>query len=174
MNVTLKKVQKVLNATNNFIYIFLCILFISCSTQKKIINESQIAVLNEVLHTSNNTIFYKTINKDLNKLVNDFITNDMEFKFCEKEIVFQPNEISFLRNKKLDIVNLRKLPLKFKEKITIKRKNIEASYISMPLIFRNNTRALYYTTEKYGGSFMLLNKEKSKWKILCSSQVWIE
>lgn len=174
MNVMQKKIQKAINVKNKFIYLFLCISFISCSSQKKIISQNEIDVLNEVLHSSNNTIFYKTINKDLNKLINGFINNDIEFKFCEKEIIIEPSEISFLKNKKLEIRNLRRLPLNFKQKLTKKKRKIETSHISMPLIFRNNTMAIYYNSETYGGSFILLNKKKSKWKILCTSQVWIE
>ncbi len=167
-----KAMQKVLNA-NSFIYLFICFITISCSSKRLLIDENQIDVLNEVLKSSKYNTYYKTIIKDLNKPIEDYITNDMEFQFCENDTI-EPKEISFLKNQKLEIVNLYRLPLSIKEKITKKKKGFETSFISMPILFRNNTMAIYYSTQRYGGSFMLLKKENSTWKIICSSLVWIE
>jgi hypothetical protein len=50
----------------------------------------------------------------------------------------------------------------------------KSSVISLPILFRNNTMAIYYNTETSGGSLTLLQKRNSKWKIICSSSVWIE
>jgi len=171
----LEKERKVLNV-NIFFYLFILFTVISCSSKKLLINKNQINVLNEVLYSSNYNIYYKTIINDLNKPIKDYIINDMEFQFCENAGItsIKPSEIFFLKNQKLKTLNLYKLPLDLKGKITRKKKGFKTSYISIPILFRNNTMALYYITQRYGGSFMLLQKKKSKWVTLCSSQVWIE
>ncbi|WP_440120737.1 hypothetical protein [Tenacibaculum sp. Ill] len=167
-----KAMRKVLNV-RNFICFFIYLITISCSSKKLLISENQINVLNEILHSSNNNIYYKTIVNDLEKPIEAYISNEMEFQFCENEVI-TPDEISFLKKQQLEVVNLYKLPLDIKEKVTRKKKDIETSHISVPILFRNNTMALYYNTQRYGGNFMLLKKEKSKWKVICSSLVWIE
>ncbi|MGG8498150.1 hypothetical protein ACQY1Q_17250 [Tenacibaculum sp. TC6] len=164
--------QKVPSA-RKFIYLSICLMTISCSSNKLIISKDQTDILNEILYSSDYNVYYKTIISDLNKPLEDYITSAMEFQFCENESI-KPNEISFLKKQKLEVINLYKLPLNIKEKITRKKKDIKTSHISIPILFRNNTMALYYNTQRDGGSFMLLQKKETKWEIICSSLIWIE
>ena len=46
--------------------------------------------------------------------------------------------------------------------------------ITLPILFRDNTYAVYYFEQRYGGEINLLKKEKGEWKRYCSYIVWIE
>ena len=72
------------------------------------------------------------------------------------------------------VINLHNLPLIYKQNLTKEKIRFETSFISTPILFRNNTMAIYYNTQTYGGSLTLLQKRNSKWEIICSSSVWIE
>jgi hypothetical protein len=163
---------------NKYIYVFFLFIIVSCSSNKVLISNNHIEVLNTILSSSRNKIFYKTIINDVNSLkkpINEYIKDNLQFQFCQSNIISE-GEICFLRKKmkNLQTKSLLKLPLDYKNKLTKKKKEIEISFISIPILFRNNTMALYYNTQRYGGSFTLLQKKDSKWEIICSSSVWIE
>lgn len=172
-----KKMQKVLNV-NTLVFIWICFVNLSCSSAKEIINENQINVLNKIIQSSKFSIYYKTVDNNgtsLKKPIEEYITNDLEFQFCESNIINE-NDIVFLRKefKRQKIKNLYKLPLIYRKNLTKEKKRFETSFISIPILFRNNTMAIYYNTQTYGGSLTLLQKINSKWEIICSSSVWIE
>ncbi|MDX6745505.1 hypothetical protein SHK09_01775 [Polaribacter sp. PL03] len=169
--------QKVLNA-NKLVFIWICFVILSCSSAKEITDENQINVLNTIIQSSKSSIYYKTINNNgtsFKKPIEEYITDNLEFQFCETYII-KENDIVFLRKefKKLKVKNLYKLPSIYKKNITKEKKSFETSFISIPILFRNNTMAIYYSTETYGGSLTLLQKRNSKWETICSSSVWIE
>ena len=171
------EMQKVLSA-NKLVFIWICFLNLSCSSAKKAISENQINVLNTIIQSSKYSIYYKTINNNgtnLKKPIEKYITNNLEFQFCEPDIINE-NDIIFLRKEfeRQKVKNLLKLPLINKKKLTKEKKRLETSFISLPILFRNNTMALYYNAQTYGGNLILLKKIKSKWEIICSSSVWIE
>ena len=90
--------QKVLNA-NKLIFVWICFLNLSCSSVKKAISKNQINVLNTIIQSSRFSIYYKTINNNgssLKKPIEEYITNDLEFQFCESNIITE-NDIVYLK-----------------------------------------------------------------------------
>ena len=173
----MKEMIKELNI-KKLIFVFLCMVNLSCSSSKKTISKNQVNVLNTILHSSEYSIYYKTIinnGTSFKKPIEEYITDNLEFQFCESDII-NKSEIVFLRKefKNQKVKNLNKLQLNYSENLTKNKKIFETSFISIPILFRNNTMAIYYNTQTYGGNFTLLEKRDSEWKIICSSLVWIE
>lgn len=170
--------KKMLQVQNVNIFVFVCFVNLSCSSVKKPISKNQINVLNTILNSSKYSIYYKTIinnGTNLRKPIEEYITKNLEFQFCDFNFVNE-SEILLLKKefKKQKVENLYKLPLIYKNKLTKNKILYEASFISLPILFRNNTMAVYYNTQTYGGNLTLLQKKNSEWKIICSSSVWIE
>lgn len=150
----------------------------SCSSVKATISENQIDVLNTIINSSKHNIYYKTIidnGTSLQNPIEDYITDNLEFQFCDSNVL-NDTEIVFLRKefKKQKKKNMFKLPLIKRENLTKEKKRLETSFISLPILFRNNTMAIYYNTQTYGGDFILLQKRNANWKVICSSSVWVE
>jgi hypothetical protein len=154
-------------------------LTISCSSTKQ-----ELVVTDDVqkifsLIGQNNQIHYKTIVEDLGNPIGYYIKSHLlHFDLCvdgskpslitEKEIVFLKTSFDAQKTIRLD-----KLRLKIKNLIH-KKGNGKTSFISAPVIFRNNTMAVYYSFSRYGGGFKLLQKKRDTWQQMCSNTVWIE
>lgn len=159
-------------------FIWFCLLTLSCSPTKKLINQNEIDVLNAIIKSSKFSVYYKTIDNNgtsLKKPIGDYINNDLEFQFCETNII-NYNEVGFLKKEfnNQEIIKLSKLPSIYKKNLTKEKKQFETTYISLPILFRNNKMAIYFNSQTYGAEFILLQKNKTEWKIICSSMVWIE
>lgn len=48
------------------------------------------------------------------------------------------------------------------------------TYITLPILFRDNSYAVYYSEQQSAGQINLLKKENGMWKEYCSYMVWIE
>lgn len=164
------------NVTKIF-FLIITIVSFSCATTKQI-HPNQIDVLDALLRNSTNKVYYKTLVTDgtsLMKPIATFITDNLEFQFCD-EVIIEESEIIFLKQefKKLNVVNLYNVSKASSNKLTKQKIQYKTSFISLPILFRNNTMALIYTTQTYGNSFLLLQKEKDKWNVKCSSLITIE
>lgn len=156
-------------------------MIISCSTLKKSVdNQNDIKnILENIINQ--NQVYYKTIIKDLGKPIDYYIEPHLlEFHLCGSElnndlITITNNEIDSLKiefsNQKVTIIN--KLDLNIKTNLTKKQK-LNTSFISMPVLFRNNNLAIYYSYSRNGGGFNLLKKINGEWKNICANSVWIE
>lgn len=156
-----------------FLLLLICV--VSCSSYKYYDTNNDIEEILSLL-SEKKSIYYKTINQDLDKSLDAFINlSSFDFELCidEKEVISK-EELKYIKekNKNLKQINLkRRYPLvNFKTK----RENSKISFISYPILFRQNKAAIYYQTGRYGGSFSLLIKKQNKWTFKCSKSVWIE
>lgn len=160
------------------------ILTLSCSSAKGVleIQEENLEVLNHVLENSKGgIIYYKSINYDLNELIGSFVINGLNFDLCIKDIdssltKFSDQESSYLSDEfnKQNIVRIDRLKPEFEERTVKKHERFETVSISIPVVFRNGTMAIYYYSGTYGGGFNLLQKNSDNWEVVCSNSVWIE
>jgi hypothetical protein len=166
----------------NAINIFYVFIFFSCSPTKSNFieqNIEEIEVLNEIV---NENTYYKTIIKDLNKPIDFYVQKHfLQFNLCINDsltnnIVLNEEDIMFIKQKFRNSRTFRidNLNNKFKAKITKDKIRFKTNYISYPVIFRDDKLAIFYYSSTYGANFNLLKKISGKWKIVCSSQVWIE
>ena len=127
----------------------------------------------------NDAVYFKTIVKDLGKPISSYIKPYLlDFILCGENFSIESTkitekEITFL---KTQFENQKVIPL---ERLIGKHKNIssksKSSYIiTTPVLFRNNTRAIYYMLTSSGGGFHLLQKNEGNWSLMCSNSVWME
>ena len=168
----------------NVIKVVALILIFSCSSNHKIfqLDKENINALHSILSNSNETIYYKTIIEDLRKSLDSQIEPYLlEFSLCDKNInqgatKISNKEIIFLKKefKAQSIIRIDKINPNFKNKTTKKIERFKTARISMPIVFRNGSMAIYYSNSTYGGGFNLLQKKDNRWKAICSNSVWIE
>lgn len=159
------------------------VFMLSCSSTKKT-TEMDIElkeVLEYIVKKNSSEIYYKTIIRDVNKSIASYINEEyLEFYLCLKKIdsvvKIPKKEIQYVKRKfkEQSIQNLNKLLPKLKNNIKKNREKFKTKYISMPVLFRSNTMALYYNLQEYGGEFTLLKKNNGKWEVICGRSVWIE
>lgn len=174
------KMQKVLNVLK----IIIVVIFMnSCSSYKEAADNmnAEYEVLSSVLKKSRGNIYYKTIIKEGDIALESYVKNKyLEFYLCIKgintPIKVSKEEVLFLKQKikNISIQRIDKLFPSLKEKTTKKKERLVTSFISMPILFRNNTMAIYYSTQTYGGEFKLLQKVNGEWETICANSVWIE
>jgi hypothetical protein len=171
--------QEVRNVVINIFYI---LLLFGCSSTKSNFTEQnieEIIILNNII--KENT-YYKTIIKDLNKPIDFYVQKHfLQFNLCVNDslrnnIVLNEEDTIFIKQKFRNQKTLRidHLNNEIKVKTTKDRIRFKTNYISLPVIFRDGKLAIFYNSSPYGSSFNLLKKIDGKWKIVCSSQVWIE
>ncbi|SFS32816.1 hypothetical protein SAMN04487906_0009 [Zhouia amylolytica] len=109
----------------------------------------------------------------------DEYVSTINFKLCidnikSSESELTSDEIKFLKNqfKSLKVEEINKKRIINSENITNIRK--QGYYISMPVIFRENNCAIYYSENGTSGQFNLLIKRNNKWECYCPSRVWME
>lgn len=137
----------------------------------------------EILNTvGGEKIYFKTITSEFDEPISDYIdTNSLTFDLCSEEfrtgkIQFSEEEIKFLKSQ-FDLqvqINLNRISPKLNKKTSRKREEFITRNISLPVVFRGDTLALYYSSGRYGGQFNLLQKKSDTWQMACSSLVWIE
>ena len=169
---------------SRIILLIISIIFLSCSSKKDLsgVQGENIEVLESILNKSKGEIYYKTINTDLQKPIHTYIEAYLlEFYLCDKDvdtssIHISIEEVGFLKRKfeNHSIVRIDKLKSGFRSKITKKHKRFKTVSISIPVVFRNGTMAIYYMSGTYWGGFNLLQKRNNKWELICSNSVWIE
>ncbi|WP_408041089.1 hypothetical protein [Tenacibaculum amylolyticum] len=148
---------------------------VSCSSYQNYGEKNEVKEILNFLSTKR-SVYYKTIDKDLGKSIDNLIDiNFFEFDLCnsnKKELITN-EELKFIKQKFKEVktINLKKA---FNELNVTKNKNIKTDYISLPVIFRKGTAAMYYESARYGGAFNLLIKKNNKWNIVCSKSTWIE
>ena len=167
----------------NVIKLTLLLLIINCSS-KRIITEkfsNEYEVLNHILKNSNGNIYYKTVVKDGEIPVESYVKDEfLEFYLCGSEVdspvKIDKKSINLLKEnfKNLRVERLDKLLPVLANKTIKKKVRLKTSFITTPVLFKNNTMAMYYSTQTYGGEFKLLQKMNGKWKTICSNSVWIE
>ncbi len=157
----------------------LFITFLSCSVpQKKVLESSEMEKALLSILNQNGTVYFKTIVKDLGKPIASYIKPYLlDFILCGENFSLESTkitdkEITFL---KTQFENQTVIPL---ERLIGKHKNItrktKTSYMTTPVLFRNNTRAIYYSLTSDGGGFHLLQKKEGNWSLMCSNSIWIE
>ncbi|MFY7671793.1 hypothetical protein ACOSP6_11970 [Tenacibaculum sp. MEBiC06402] len=172
MKHTQDPISKVKNMIN---FLFLLFFLFNCSSYKKHNTNNDIEEILSLL-SKKESIYYKTINQDLDQSLGTFINlNSFDFELCidGKEVIVK-EEIKYIKEKIKDLkkVNLKRLYPKIGFKT--KREHSKASFISYPILFRENKAAIYYQKGRYGGSFSLLIKKQNKWIYKCSKSIWIE
>lgn len=158
-------------------------IMVKCTSNKNVINydNNVTEVLHDIIKEANKKTYYKTIIKDSGEPISSYVNNEyLEFYLCVSEIdsaiIIPKNEVVYLNQKfrQLTVARIDKILPKLNQNITRKKNELETSYISIPIFFRNNTMAIYYFRERYGAGFNLLQKKNEKWKKICSRTVWIE
>ncbi|WP_198029938.1 hypothetical protein [Christiangramia salexigens] len=163
--------------------VFISLIF-SCKSGK-IESENTYEIINSITKSEGNKktkIYYKTTSSKYDgvQIANFLNKNTVQFNLCapsfDRNIAeLTQKEINLLKEKFKD-VNSKKFDfskIKNREEFT-KRKTNSTVHISEPIKFRNGEFAIYYSEGRYGGEFTLLKIEKSNWKKVCSSMVWIE
>jgi hypothetical protein len=183
MQLIMKDMVNQMRKGKNVIKVAVLILIFGCSSNHKIsqLDKENINVLYSILNNSND-VYYKTIIEDLGKSL-DFQIEPylLEFSLCDKNINLGTTKISnkeiiFLKKefKTQSIIRIDKIDPSFKNKTTKRIERFKTVRISMPIVFRNGSMAIYYSNSTYGGGFSLLQKEDNRWKAICSNSVWIE
>ena len=167
-----------------FIIVIVLIITPSCSSTNELskVQEESLEVLNDVILKSNGEIYYKSINSDRQEPISSYVQKYLlEFHLCVKDIdrsktKISEQEVSYLHERFSNhkIVRLDKLSSEFSEKTVKKHKRFKTVSISLPVVFRNGTMAIYYVSGTYGGGFSLLQKSNNNWNIICGNTVWIE
>lgn len=160
---------------------FQTLTLISCSTIKKSSEKTDEVRKILVTITNYNMVYYKTIVQDLKKPIESYLKNYLlEFELCSKDIdsnsrKISKEEITFLKSKfkNQNIVRLDRLNPKL-ENLTKTKGKSKTSFVTIPIVFRNNFMAIYYSYTANGGGFNLLQKRNNKWEHICSNTVWIE
>ncbi|WP_428742302.1 hypothetical protein [Tenacibaculum sp.] len=173
----------ILKTPTIFKTIAVLIFITSCSSNKNTINKvnNEYEVLSYILKKSKGNIYYKTITEEGNIPIESYVKNRyLEFYLCSNGI-YSPikipkEEVVFLKQKvkSISVQRIDKLFPDLKDKTTKKKIRFKTSFISMPILFRNNTMAIYYATQTYGGEFKLLRKVNGEWETICANSVWIE
>ncbi len=168
----------------SLIILFVFTLILSCSSTKEIfvVQEENLEVLNDIIGESNGGIYYESIDSDLQKPIDSYVNKYLlEFYLCINDIDSSTTkiselEISYLKEQfsKHEIVRFDKLSAELKEKIVKNHERFKTVSISLPVVFRNGSMAIYYVSGTYGGGFNLLQKNNEKWNVICSNSVWIE
>ena len=151
---------------------------ISCASQSGL-TESKANVIESIITDSKYGVYNRTFsNEDLNQL--DIKLEDLNFwnpckyKLERENGLLSDKEISFINKqfKNLESVSIESNSpnLKFQKD----SENTRLSFISLPILFRNDNYAVYYSMQRYGGQINLLKKENNKWTKYCSYLVWIE
>ena len=173
----------VLKTLNIFVIIAVLIFITGCSSKKSTINKvsNEHEVLSYILKKSSGNIYYKTIIEEGNIPIDSYVKDKyLEFYLCGKDVdspvKIPKEEVAFLKQKvkSVSVQRIDKLFPSLKEKTTKKKERLVTSFISMPILFRNNTMAIYYSTQTYGGEFKLLQKVNGEWETICANSVWIE
>lgn len=89
---------------------------------------------------------------------------------------------AFLNKEEWETLNSKFYKLKKQRLPNIRPKDLnktdstkdETTYITLPILFRDNSYAVYYSEQGYGGQINLLKKEHGQWKEYCAYMVWIE
>ncbi|MGQ3678869.1 hypothetical protein [Tenacibaculum discolor] len=168
----------------NVLKIIIVVIFMnSCSSYKEAADNmnAEYEVLSSVLKESSGNIYYKTIIEEGNIPIDSYVKDKyLEFYLCGKDVdspvKIPKEEVAFLKQKvkSVSVQRIDKLFPSLKEKTTKKKERLVTSFISMPILFRNNTMAIYYSTQTYGGEFKLLQKVNGEWETICANSVWIE
>ena len=168
----------------NVLKIIIVVIFMnSCSSYKEAADNmnAEYEVMSSVLKKSRGNIYYKTIIKEGDIALESYVKNKyLEFYLCGKDVdspvKIPKEEVAFLKQKvkSVSVQRIDKLFPSLKEKTTKKKERLVTSFISMPILFRNNTMAIYYSTQTYGGEFKLLQKVNGEWETICANSVWIE
>lgn len=163
--------------------ILLSIILSSCSSIEQIaLKDAETKrILRNIVKNNPNKVYYKTITLDGDKPIVSYVNQEyLEFYLCKKGIdsviKIPKNEIKFIKEKfkTHKVLKLDKLLPKLKDKLSKKEEKLKTQYISIPVLFRNNTMALYYNLETYGGEFTLMQKNNGKWNVICGRSVWVE
>lgn len=177
-----EKLKEMLKA-QNVIKLILLLLIVNCSLKRTTIEKfsNEYEVLNHILKNSNGNIYYKTIVKDGEVPIESYVKDEfLEFYLCGSEVdspvKIDKKSINLLKEnfKKLRVERLDKLFPLLANRVVKKKVRLKTSFITVPALFKNNTMAIYYSTQTYGGEFKLLKKINGKWKTICSNSVWIE
>ncbi|CAL2089927.1 hypothetical protein [Tenacibaculum sp. 190524A05c] len=172
MKDTQELMQKVKNAIK---FLFLLIFIVSCSSYKNYDTNNDMEEILSLL-SEKQSIYYKTIDEDLKQSLDTYINlNDFDFDLCtdSKEVITKEElKIIKQKTKNLNRVNLKRMYPSVDLKI--KKESLKISFISYPILFRQNKAAIYHKTGTYGGSFNLLIKKQNKWTFACSKSIWIE
>ncbi len=158
--------------------------FISLNAQSLPIGGSEELhiLVSVVRRSSDNNIYFKTIVEEWQKPIESYIQrNYLDFNLCVPKadshmIYISDEELRYLKRRfsNHSVKGIDKLKPELKDKTTRDSRRFETVHISMPVIFRNGTMAIYYAAGTYSGEFNLLSKKDGKWQPLCSSLVWIE
>lgn len=180
----MKDLQIVMPKAQNVLKIIIVVIFMnSCSSYREVVNNmnTEYEVLSSVLKESSGNIYYKTIIEEGNIPIDSYVKDKyLEFYLCGKDVdspvKIPKEEVTFLKQKvkSVSVQRIDKLFPNLKDKTTKKKTRFKTSFISMPILFRNNTMAIYYSTQTYGGEFKLLQKVNGEWETICANSVWIE
>ena len=170
---------KMMQKAKNAVKLLVILIIVGCSSVIKDVKKTN--DLQKIMYLiTNKDVFYKSVIKDKKKPIYLFVQpNLLEFNLCDTnglgEIQLSNNEVEFIRDEYRiqRKVRLDKILNKNNYLSTNKLGN-ETKFITVPVIFRNNTMAIYYSYSKYGGGFNLLQKKDSNWQVVCSNAVYLE
>lgn len=150
--------------------------------QSKSIPESELQVLKEIVVSDTiPTVYYKTINSDLNQSLSRQLFYLSDFDICSSlvnldSMKLKKEERDYLvdRFSTMEVFNVNKL---IREPKNYSLKQLDGhnwSQISLPVVFREGQYAIYYSKGAYSGQFVLMKNVEGNWKDICYTSVWSE
>ena len=154
----------------------------SVSSQSKTIDPSELQVLKEiVVSDSIPNVYFKTVVADLNQPLSRQLFYLSDFDVCSDlvqldAVALQSDERNFLveRFTAMESKNINKLIRDPKNHTLKQLKGHNWLQISLPVVFRDGTYAIYYSKGAYSGQFILMKHIDGLWKDVCYSSVWSE
>jgi len=166
----------------SIIYSIAATVILGCSSYKKLTarHKDNLSALESILRKSNGGIYHRTIIQENQKPISLYVESyNFELNLCVPDadpasVYISDREFAFLKKEfsNQTVVKLDRLYPELRNKMIKKHQRFKTVSISMPVVFRNGSMAMYYATGTYGGEFGLLQNKQGKWERICSSIVW--
>ncbi len=148
--------------------------------QAKSMDPAELQVLTEIVAADSlPTVHYKTIISEMNQPLSRHLFYLKGFDLCsslvgQNEITLSKEERDYLveRFATMESENLNKLVREPKNHTLKKLEGHEWSVVSLPVVFREGTFAIYYSKGEYSGQFVLMKNMDGSWKEVCYASIW--
>ena len=150
--------------------------------QTKSMDPAELQVLTGIIVVDSlPTVHYKTIVSEMNQPLSRHLFYLKGFDLCsslvdQDEMTLGKEERDYLveRFATMEVANLNKLVREPKNHTLKKLEGHDWSVISLPVVFRDGTYAIYYSKGEYSGQFVLMKNIDGSWKEVCYASIWSE
>lgn len=156
--------------------------FESLHAQAKSMDPAELQVLTEIVAADSlPTVHFKSIVSEMNQPLSRHLFYLKGFDLCsslvdQDEMTLSKEERDYLveRFATMEAENLNKLVREPKNHTLKKLEGHEWSVISLPVVFREGSYALYYSKGEYSGQFVLMKNMDGSWREVCYASLWSE